>query len=356
MIPMSRFWSPIVATLAPYQPGEQADPSRVVKLNTNENPYGPSSSTLTAIQGVINDTLRLYPDPRSLTLRQALAERHGTEPKNVFVGNGSDEVLAFVFQALLCHEQPILLPDLTYSFYESYCRLYGIRFIKVPLGTDFAITPSDYMKPNGGIVLANPNAPTGIALSLQDIEGLLADNPDSVIVVDEAYVDFGAQSCIPLTLLWPNLLVVQTFSKSRSLAGLRVGFAVGHEDLITALERVKDSVNSYPLGRLSQAGALASLQDEDYFEQTRRQIMDTRDLLKEQLKALGFEVLPSLANFVFARHATQPAEDLYQRLKHMGILVRHLPGPRSGEFLRITVGTKEACAKLIEALTIILDT
>ncbi|RLJ63728.1 histidinol-phosphate transaminase [Sulfurisoma sediminicola] len=348
---MSRFWSTVVKGLTPYVPGEQPKLANLVKLNTNENPYGPSPKALEALRGEINDGLRLYPDPNADRLKSAVASFFGDiEPRNVFVGNGSDEVLAHVFLALLKHDKPILFPDISYSFYPVYCGLYGVAYQTVPLDDAFAIRVGDYAKPNGGIIFPNPNAPTGRALPLADIARLLDANPDSVVVIDEAYVDFGAESAVALVRRYPNLLVVQTFSKSRSLAGLRVGFAVGHADLIEALERVKNSFNSYPLDRLAIAGAVAALEDREWFDRTRQAVIRSRTKLVADLEALGFEVLPSGANFVFARHPQHDAEKSALALRQRSIIVRHFKQPRIDQFLRITVGTDEQCAALVGAL------
>jgi histidinol-phosphate aminotransferase len=348
---MSRFWSTTTRTLQPYVPGEQPKLPNLVKLNTNENPYGPSPLALAAIRKETGDSLRLYPDPESTQLRQAIATYFGNlEPQQVFVGNGSDEVLAHAFLALLKHDQPILFPDISYSFYPVYCRLYDVAYQTVPLDANFGIRVADYVQPNGGIIFPNPNAPTGRALPLADIEILLQANPDSVVVVDEAYIDFGGESAVTLVNRYPNLLVVQTFSKSRSLAGLRVGFAVGHPDLIDALQRVKNSFNSYPLDRLASVGATAAIADREWFEHTRQAVIRTRTTLTRELEALGFEVLPSAANFVFARHPQHDAEKSALALRQRGIIVRHFKQPRIEQFLRITVGTDEQCVALVTAL------
>jgi histidinol-phosphate aminotransferase len=348
---MSQFWSATVRALQPYVPGEQPKLPNLVKLNTNENPFGPSPRVLEAIRGETADSLRLYPDPESSRLREAIAAFFGNiEPVQVFVGNGSDEVLAHAFLALLKHEQPILFPDITYSFYPVYCKLYEIAYRTVPLDDTFALRIADYRQPNGGIIFPNPNAPTGCALSLADIEGLLKANPGSVVIVDEAYIDFGGASAVALVDRYPNLLVVQTFSKSRSLAGLRVGFAIGHPDLIDALQRVKNSFNSYPLDRLAIAGATAAIEDREWFERTRQAVIRTRTALTHDLESLGFKVLPSAANFVFARHPQHDAEKSALALRQRGIIVRHFKAPRIEQFLRITVGTDEQCAALANAL------
>lgn len=348
---MSRFWSATARALQPYVPGEQPKLPNLVKLNTNENPYGPSPRVIEAIRQATTDSLRLYPDPESTQLREAVADYFGNiTPAQVFVGNGSDEVLAHAFLGLLKHERPLLFPDITYSFYPVYCGLYGIDYRTVPLDDAFAVRIADYAIPNGGIILPNPNAPTGRALPLADIDALLRFHPDAVVVVDEAYVDFGAESAVALVDRHPNLLVVQTLSKSRSLAGLRVGFAVGHADLIAGLNRVKNSFNSYPLDRLAIAGATASIEDREWFERTRQAVIRTRSRLTEDLVALGFEVLPSAANFVFARHPRHDAEKSALELRRRGIIVRYFKAPRIEQFLRITVGTDEQCAALIGAL------
>ena len=354
---MSRYWSRVVNDLTPYVPGEQPKLAKLIKLNTNENPFPPSPRVLAAIQAELGEDaarLRLYPDPNADLLKNAVARRHGLTPEKVFVGNGSDEVLAHVFIALLKHEQPILFPDITYSFYPVYCGLYGIEYRTAPLSDDFSIKPEDYTQPNGGIIFPNPNAPTGRLLALDAIEQILQANPDSVVVVDEAYVDFGGESAIPLIDRYDNLLVIHTLSKSRSLAGLRVGFAVGHSSLIEGLERVKNSFNSYPLDRLAIVGAVAAMEDEAYFSQCREAVITTRDTLSTELADLGFSVLPSAANFIFARHSGHDAAELARALRERSIIVRHFKLPRIDQFLRITIGTDTECQALVNALRDIL--
>lgn len=343
---MSRFWSSIVRDLSPYVPGEQPKIHDLVKLNTNENPYDPSPQVLAAIASAA-DRLRFYPDPGATALREAIAARYSVKSDEVFVGNGSDEVLAHTFQGLLKHDAPLLFPDITYSFYPVYSRLYGVSYEEVPLDSAMQVQITDYRRPCGAILLPNPNAPTGIALSRAAIETLLTEHPDQLVVVDEAYVDFGAESAVPLVARHDNLLVVQTFSKSRALAGLRVGFAIGQRPLIEALERVKDSFNSYPLDCLAIAGGVAAINDEAWFEQTRGRIIASREKLVRDLTGLGFEVVPSLANFVFARHPGHSGEELAAGLRKHGVLVRHFAKPRIGDFLRITIGTEEQCSRLI---------
>lgn len=353
---MSKYWSSLVSELQPYVPGEQPKMANLVKLNTNENPFGPSPKVIEAIQKELNDNLRLYPDPEGQALKEAIAAYHvdyGIEPKQVFVGNGSDEVLAHIFQALLKHDQPILFPDITYSFYPVYCSLYQIESKVIPLTDSFEINPADYRCANGGIIFPNPNAPTGRYLGLQHVEDILIANPDSVVVVDEAYVDFGGESAIRLVNQYPNLLVSQTLSKARSLAGLRVGFAVGNEELIEALNRVKDSFNSYPLDRLALVGAVAAFEDQQWFEDSCNGVIRERKRVTAELENLGFEVLPSKANFIFARHPDHEGADLAAKLREQGVIVRHFKKPRISDFLRITIGTAEQNNALLKGLSFI---
>lgn len=347
---MSRFWSPIVRSLTPYVAGEQSAVQGLAKLNTNENPYGPSPHALAAIREAAADTLRLYPEPTALRLREAIAASHGIDPDQVFVGNGSDEVLAHSFAALLKHDAPLLFPDVTYSFYPTWCRLYGIDFREVPVDADLQVRVADFRQPCGAIILPNPNAPTGSALPLGAIEALLRDHPDQPVLIDEAYVDFGAESAVPLVAQHPNLLVVQTFSKSRSLAGLRIGFAIGQRPLIEALERMRDSFNSYPIDRLSLAGAVAAWEDRGWFETQRDRVVASRERLADALRDLGFEVLPSAANFLFARHPAIPGETLAAGLRTRAILVRRFARPRIQDYLRISIGTGAECDRLVAAL------
>ena len=352
---MSRYWSAVARGLTPYVPGEQPKLPNLVKLNTNENPYGPSPKVLEALRLQVADSLRLYPDPHSDQLREAIAEFHGVEMAQVFVGNGSDEVLAHAFLALLKHDQPILFPDITYSFYPVYCGLYEIEYREVALTDHFEIRVDDYCLANGGIIFPNPNAPTGRLLALSEIERLLQANSESVVVVDEAYIGFGGESAVGLIQRYPQLLVVHTLSKSHSLAGLRVGYAIGQSGLIEALDRVKDSFNSYPLDRLAQAGGVAAMQDRAYFDETRSKVITTRTRLVNALVALGFDVLPSAANFVFARHLQHDGATLASALRTRSIIVRHFSKPaRIAPFLRITVGTDAQCDALLAALSEIL--
>lgn len=351
---MSQFWSDIVQTLTPYVPGEQPKMDKLIKLNTNENPYPPSPKALAAIQLQTGEALKLYPDPNADILKETIASYYQLEANQVFVGNGSDEVLAHTFQALLKHDKPLLFPDITYSFYPVYCGLYQIDFEEIPLNDEFEIEVKDYDRDCGGIIFPNPNAPTGRLLALDAIEQLLKQHPKQVVVIDEAYIDFGGESAAQLVNQYPNLLVIQTLSKSRSLAGIRVGFAVGHADLIEALERVKNSFNSYPLDRLAIYGAKAAFEDEAYFRQSCQKIIHTRDQLSTTLASLGFKVIPSAANFVFASHPDYDAEKLAAALREKTIIVRYFNKPRIDQYLRITIGTNTENQKLCEALTHIL--
>jgi histidinol-phosphate aminotransferase len=354
---LSRYWSDIVHRLTPYVPGEQPALAHPVKLNTNENPYPPSPRVLEAIRRELGDTadsLRRYPDPTARKLRETVAAYHGIRPEQVFAGNGSDEVLALTFLALLKHEQPILFPDITYSFYPTYARLYEIEYRTVALDEAFGIRIGDYDMPNGGVIFPNPNAPTGRALPLAQIEQLLSTHTASVVVVDEAYVDFGAESALSLIDRYPNLLVVHTASKSRSLAGMRVGFAFGDPALIEALVRVKDSFNSYPLDRLAQAAGVAAYEDDAWFREHCAKVIASRTRLSEALNSLGFEVVPSAANFVFARHERHDAAALAARLREKEIFVRHFNAPRIDQHLRISIGTDAECDALLDALKRIL--
>ena len=351
---MSQFWSDIVHHLTPYVPGEQPQVSGLVKLNTNENPYPPSPRVLEALRAEVGESLRLYPEPTGRTLRTAVAKQMGLTAEQVFVGNSSDEVLAHVFMGLLNHgDKPLLFPDISYAFYPVYCGLYGIQHRTVPLDAQLALNIDDYLQPDAGaIIFPNPNAPTGRALPRAEIERLLKARPDTLVVVDEAYVDFGAESAVSLIHEHANLLVVQTLSKSRSLAGLRVGYAMGQAPLIEALTRVKDSFNSYPLDRLATAGAIAAMEDTPYFERTRRAVIDSRERLATSLRSLGFEVLPSQANFVFVRHPAQRGAELAAALRERGILVRRFDTPaRIADHLRISIGTDAQCDALVKALT-----
>ncbi|HEY8947214.1 MAG TPA: histidinol-phosphate transaminase [Polyangiaceae bacterium] len=352
---MNPFWSEIVHRLVPYVPGEQPKLIDLVKLNTNENPYGPSPAVHAAIAAEGAERLHLYPDPDSTLLKQAVAETYAVEPAQVFLGNGSDEVLAHTFHGLLKHDRPLAFPDITYSFYPVYCGLYEVEYTAVPLDEQLGVRVEDYFDADfGAIIFANPNAPTGRALELEDIRRLLEKQPNIVVAVDEAYVDFGADSAVGLVRRYPNLLVIQTLSKSRGLAGLRVGFAIGQAHLIEALERIKNCFNSYPIGRLAVAGATAALRDTEYFTLTTRKVIATRERLTSKLTSLGFEVLPSKANFVFARHPERDASELARGLRERKIIVRHFRQARIEQFLRISIGTDEQCERLVDVLRALL--
>ncbi len=347
---MSKFWNQCIKRLQPYVPGEQPRDKRYIKLNTNENPAPPTASVLQAMHAAVDDGLNLYPDPECRQLKQSIAEYYSLPIDSVFVGNGSDEVLAHIFAGLFDQDKSLLCPDISYSFYPVYARLYDIKLQTIPLGEAFELDLREYPANNGGVIFANPNAPTSMAIPLDDIEIFLARNTDSVVVVDEAYVDFGAQSCVELIDRYPNLLVVQTLSKSRSLAGLRVGFAIGDPQLIEGLERVKNSFNSYPLDKVAQAGAQAALEDIKGFEDAREEVIRSREQAYSGLQKLGFDVLDSSANFLFARPLFMPAEQVYLGLKEAGVLVRYFDAPRISEYLRITIGTEQEMAELLTQL------
>lgn len=347
---MSRFWSPQLNDLVPYTPGEQPKIDQLVKLNTNECPYPPAPGVTQALRDFDVSRLRLYPDPDASELKAALAKEFKVAESQVFVGNGSDEVLAHAFMAFFRQEKPLLKPEITYSFYEVYANLYDIKVIDLPLTDTFDVDLEAFDQPNGGIIFANPNAPTGKALALSDIAALLKKNADTVVIVDEAYVDFGGQSAIELCNQFDNLLVVQTFSKSRALAGLRVGYAIGHPDLIDGLERVKNSFNSYPLDTLAIKASCASLADSAYFDEVVDKIIATRQRTELALETLGFKVFESAANFLFVEHRYIEGAELMGYLRSHGILVRHFSRPKIANFLRISIGTDQEMARLLETL------
>lgn len=350
---MKKFWSPMVRELEPYTPGEQPKVQNLVKLNTNENPYPPSPKVASAVEQVLQhqaDALRLYPDPDASVLKQTIAKQQQVDVSHVFVGNGSDEVLAHIFKAFFIQDEPILSPDISYSFYPVYSQFFEIKTQKIALNENFEIEPQDYAVPNGGVIIANPNAPTSIALSLGKIEEILELNPHRVVVIDEAYVDFGAESAVSLVSRYENLVVCQTTSKSRSLAGLRVGFAIAQPHLIEALETVKNSFNSYPLDRFAIAAAVASFEDEAYFKTQCEKVIASREKLVKQLQEIGFNVLPSKANFIFVTHPHRDAGELAQQLRDAGIIVRYFNKPRINQFLRITIGTDEQNQALVDFL------
>ncbi|PXX95029.1 histidinol-phosphate transaminase [Halomonas sp. LBP4] len=346
---MSKFWSPVVRELTPYVPGEQPR-ERLIKLNTNENPYPPAPGVETVLRDFPADHLRLYPDPESRALREALARELGVTMQEVFVGNGSDEVLALAFQAFFCQERPLAMPAITYSFYPVYCKLYGVERRTHVLTDQWQVDLDAFGPDCGGVVFANPNAPTGHGHGREAIAGLLERVTESVVLVDEAYVDFGGESAVPLVARYPNLLVTGTFSKSRSLAGLRLGYAVGSRELIEGLERVKNSFNSYPIDSLASAAGVAALEDREHFDACREKVITTRERTRRRLADLGFEVLPSQTNFVLTRHPEFDAAQLFVGLRERGILVRHFNTEALRDFLRITIGTEDEMDSLIETL------
>ncbi|WAA10973.1 histidinol-phosphate transaminase [Fervidibacillus albus] len=338
---MNIFWNELVKQTDPYVPGEQPSTTDCIKLNTNENPYPPSPEVTKAIFQELNGSLRLYPSPSAQPLRETIADYYGVNANEVFIGNGSDEVLAFAFMTFFERGKPILFPDITYSFYPVYTRLFRLEAKPIPLNEDFSIPVEQFFHSEGGVIFPNPNAPTGKFVPLEAIEEIVQHNPDQVVIVDEAYVDFGGSSAIKLIEKYEQLLVIQTMSKSRSLAGLRIGYAVGNRHLIEGLNRVKNSFNSYTVDRLAIAGAQASFQDEQYFQRTRTKIIRTRERVRKELKQLGFEVVDSLANFLFITHPKAQAKRLYEQLKTNGIYVRYFDKPRINNFLRVTIGTDE---------------
>jgi histidinol-phosphate aminotransferase len=356
---MNSLWSPGIADLKPYTPGEQPKVEGLLKLNSNEHPYGPSPKAQAAMHEAINNHLRLYPDASATGLRQAVAKQYGLQPEQVFVGNGSDEVLAHAFFAFFRRSGPLLFPDISYSFYPVYCGLYGITAKRIALDEQFRIDPLSYMGEASagatGIIFPNPNAPTGQALTLNQVTSIVQANPHCVVLVDEAYVDFGCESASALVDEFSNLLVVHTLSKSKSLAGMRVGYAMGQSHLIDALNRVKDSFNSYPLDHLAQVGAVAAIEDQAYSDWATHQVVLAREQLTQDLINLGFEVLPSKTNFVFARHQKITGLELTQQLRDHAILIRHFNLPRISEFVRITVGTFDQCKRLTNCIELILS-
>lgn len=347
---MKEFWSKRIRDAVPYIPGEQPRDRKFIKLNTNENPYPPSPKAIQAMQEALSGDLRLYPDPECTKLRAAAAQCWSVKPEQVFCGNGSDEILAFCFQAFFDPDKEIVFPKITYSFYPVYADFFGLNRREVPMNSDFSDPVELLCGNNGGVVLANPNAPTGIAVGLDVVEKLLQSNPDVVVIVDEAYVDFGAQSAVGLIERYPNLIVVETLSKSRSLAGLRVGFAIGQENLINALRCVRDSINSYTVDRVAQAGAAAALLDRTYFDETRKKVMDTREWTVVELQNLGFNVCPSQTNFLFVRHPEKQGKEIFAYLRQEGILVRRWDIPEIVDWLRISIGTKEEMQEMIRVL------
>lgn len=347
---MSKYWSEITKNIEPYVPGEQPKDRKYIKLNTNENPYPPSPKVIEAIKKAADKNLQLYPDPNCDELRSTVANYYKLSLDQVFVGNGSDEVLAFSFMAFFNQNNPILIPDITYSFYEVYVKLFNLKKILIHVDENFDFSIDSFCATNGGIVIANPNAPTTKYLSVESLKKIIECNSESVVIIDEAYVDFGGESLVKFINDYPNLLIIQTLSKSRALAGLRVGFAFGHKVLIEGLNRIKNSINSYTLDRLSLAGAKASFEDDAYFKNIGLKIINTRKKVIPSLEKLGFKVLESKANFLFASHEIINAKTIFNELRNNGILVRYFDKPKINNFLRISIGTEEDMEVLIEKL------
>lgn len=338
---MSREWTKNLRNIEPYVPGEQSKDKDIVKINANENPYPPSPKAAKVLKNFDTNKLRFYPSANSTKLKEAIAKYYKVDVSNVFVGNGSDDVLAVAFQSFFNSEKPIVYPDLTYSFYPVWCSLFGIKYKNYPVGDDFRINPEDYKEKNGGVVIPNPNAPTSLGEGLDFVEKILNYNQDSVVIIDEAYVDFGGTSSIPLIDKYENLLVTGTFSKSRSLAGLRIGFAIGSKALIDVMEAVKNSYNSYTVDSLSIEMGAASIEDDEYFKSTCKKVIKTRERVTLELKKLGFDVLDSQTNFIFVTHNKHNMKSLFEYLKTQKVFIRYFSLPRIENYVRITIGTNE---------------
>lgn len=338
---MSYLWEKNIRKIEPYVPGEQSKEKNIVKINANENPYPPSPKAIQAIKDFSADKLRFYPDANAYPLKKALADYYNVEAENIFLGNGSDDVIALCFQTFFCSDKPIVFPDITYSFYPVWCRLFNIPFKNYKLDESFRINAEDYKEDNGGVILPNPNAPTSIGEGLDFIKKILDYNQNSIVIIDEAYVDFGGTSCIELTKEYKNLVVTGTFSKSRSLASLRIGFAVADKELISYLEAVKNSYNSYTVDSLSIAAGVASVEDDEYFKETCRKVIKTRERVTNELEALGFEVLPSSSNFIMATHGDYSMKEMFEFLKKKNIFIRYFNGERINKYVRITIGTDD---------------
>lgn len=347
-------WKDNLRTIDPYVPGEQPNIEGMIKLNTNENPYPPSPAVEKAMKEFDLDSLRLYPDPNSELLINAIAKRYEVNNDQVFVGVGSDDVLAIAFMTFFNSKKPILFPDITYSFYDVWAELFNIPYERPALDDDFNVRTEDYYKENGGVVIANPNAPTGIKQSEDMLRDIIEHNRDVVVIIDEAYVDFSGESALSLTKEYDNVLIVQTYSKSRSLAGMRIGYAMGNPELIKAMNDVRFSYNSYPMTRLSVAIGAAAIEDEEYFQKTNKMIIDTREWTKKKLTELGFSYGDSMTNFIFVTHRSVNANEIFTKLREKKIFVRHFNSPRIDNFLRISIGTQEEMEKLIEELSIIV--
>ena len=338
---MSREWTKNLRNIEPYVPGEQSKDKDIVKINANENPYPPSPKAAEVLKSFDTNKLRFYPSANSTKLKEAIAKYYKVDVSNVFVGNGSDDVLAVAFQSFFNSEKPIVYPDLTYSFYPVWCSLFGIKYKNYPVGDDFRINPEDYKEKNGGVVIPNPNAPTSLGEGLDFVEKILNYNQDSVVIIDEAYVDFGGTSSIPLIDKYENLLVTGTFSKSRSLAGLRIGFAIGSKALIDVMEAVKNSYNSYTVDSLSIEMGAASIEDDEYFKSTCKKVIKTRERVTLELEKLGFDVLDSQTNFIFATHNKHNMKSLFEYLKTQKVFIRYFSLPRIENYVRITIGKNE---------------
>lgn len=347
---MENLWKENLRKITPYVPGEQSKNKNIVKLNANENPYPPSPKAIEALKNFNSDRLRFYPNANSTELKEALAEYYNVDIENIFVGNGSDDVLAIAFQSFFNSDKPIVYPDLTYSFYPVWCDLFGIPYKTYPVDDNFRIIPEDYKEANGGVVIPNPNAPTSIGEGLDFVEKIMQYNPDSVVIIDEAYVDFGGTSSVELTNKYKNLLITGTFSKSRSLAGLRIGFAVGSKELISVMEAVKNSYNSYTIDSVSIAMGTASIRDDEYFKATCKRIIDTRERFTKELKVLGFKVLDSSTNFIFATHSDLSMKDMFEYLKTKNVFIRYFSLPRIDNYTRITIGTDEEMDILLKEI------
>lgn len=343
-------WEENVKKVEPYIPGEQPNKLNMIKLNTNECPYPPSPQVKKAIREIESETLRFYPDPEATILVESLAKYYQVKKEQVFVGVGSDDVLAMAFLIFFNGKEPILFPDITYSFYDVWAELFGVSYSKIPLEQNFAIDPEDYNRQNGGIIIPNPNAPTGILETVETIEAIIKANPNSVVIIDEAYIDFGGESCLSLVDKYENLLVVQTFSKSRSMAGMRIGFAIGSEKIIQYLNDGKFSFNSYTMNQPSLICGVASIEDDKYFKETVSKIIDTRERVKGELSKLGFQFPDSKGNFLFVTHPMYQAKELYEALKEANIFVRYFPKARIDNYLRITIGTDKEMNTLIKFL------
>lgn len=338
---MSREWTKNLRNIDPYVPGEQSKDKDIVKINANENPYPPSPKAAEVLKSFDTNKLRFYPSANSTKLKEAIAKYYKVDVSNVFVGNGSDDVLAVAFQSFFNSEKPIVYPDLTYSFYPVWCSLFGIKYKNYPVGDNFRINPEDYKEKNGGVVIPNPNAPTSLGEGLDFVEKILNYNQDSVVIIDEAYVDFGGTSSIPLIDKYENLLVTGTFSKSRSLAGLRIGFAIGSKALIDVMEAVKNSYNSYTVDSLSIEMGAASIEDDEYFKSTCKKVIKTRERVTLELEKLGFDVLDSQTNFIFVTHNKHNMKSLFEYLKTQKVFIRYFSLPRIENYVRITIGTNE---------------